>query len=268
MKRVLLLGGLDPSGGAGITLDATVVALHGAQPLPIALVTTAQNRRGFQAFSPVPEWRRALIAVLDDGPVEAIKVGLLGDAELAAAVAQALRPLRGKVPILIDPVLSATAGGFLPHEQLLVAYREQLLPLASLLLPNALELDALFGGSVQAALRCGAAAVLQKGGHHDGPFADDVLWTTAGSLRFRRQRLPVGPVRGTGCALGAAIVARLALGSDLASACGGSGDWLAERLQSLGPASSNLPRTLPFAVVQPGGQFSRAPANIDASSGP
>ena len=250
MKRVLLLGGLDPSGGAGITLDATVVALHGLRPLPVAVVATVQNRRGFQSFAPVPAWRQALAAVLDDGPVHAIKVGLLGDGALACEVADALQPLRASVPFVVDPVLSATTGGFAPREPLLAAYRERLAPLASLLTPNGPELAALFDGDVQRALRSGAGAVLHKGGHHDGPFADDVLCTAAGATSFRRERLPAGPVRGTGCALAAAIAARLALGENLALACRGAGDWLAAMLRTLGPAAADgVPRTLPLATA-------------------
>ena len=96
MRRVLLLGGVDPCGGAGITADATVVAVHGAWPLPIAVALTAQNRHGFEALAAVPDttWQRALRAALADGEVHAVKVGLLGGAATVAAVAEALTPLK------------------------------------------------------------------------------------------------------------------------------------------------------------------------------
>lgn len=253
-RRVLLLGGVDPTSGAGITADATVVALHGLQPQPIVVVLTAQNRRGFRASFAVPEpqWQAALAAVLDDGPVHAVKVGLLGSAAAVVATAAALRPLAGHVPIVVDPVLSATAGGFEAPGDLAAAYREHLLPLASLVTPNLPELEALGAGRVASLLATGCGAVLQKGGHGDGEFACDELHTGAKAWTFRRPRRLVGPVRGTGCALASAIAAQLATGETLAAACRAAGDWLAELLRALGPAADDgLPRLLPLASRAP-----------------
>lgn len=252
--RVLLLGGLDPSGGAGLTADATVVALHQAWPLPIALALTEQNRRGFRRCQPVPteQWSRALHAVLDDGPVQAVKIGLIGDAVVLRGVARELAPLRGQVPIVVDPVLSATTGGFTASAELVAAYLELLLPLATVLTPNGPELAALCGGDARRALAAGAKAVLGKGGHGEGAVSEDVLWQADDRLAFRRERLACGPVRGTGCALAAAIAARLARGTTIAEACRRSGDWLAMLLRTLGPAAADgLPRLLPFARCLP-----------------
>jgi len=247
--RVLLLGGIDPSGGAGLTQDAAVVLRHGAWPLPIAVCLTAQNRRGFRALFPVPvaQWQAALQAVCEDGPLHAIKLGMLGDAATVAAVAAALRPLAGSIPLLVDPVLSATSGGLAVSPGLLASYREHLLPLASLLLPNTPELLALAAEDPQRLLALGAKAVLHKGGHGSGPLATDSLHTAIGEVSWSRPRLPVGCVRGTGCALASAIAARLANGAELARACGAAGDWLARCLAAL-PRSSDqdLPRLLPL----------------------
>jgi hydroxymethylpyrimidine/phosphomethylpyrimidine kinase len=251
--RVLLLGGVDPSGGAGITADATVVALHRAEPLPIAVATTEQNRSGFRRCEPLPpgSWCRALHAVLDDGAVHAIKLGLLPDELAVRVAARELRPLNGRVPIVIDPVLSATAGGWTAPAAVAAAYLELLLPLATVVTPNVPELAAL-GGGPGPLLAAGAGAVLQKGGHGDGATSDDVLYERDGHVLYRRERLPCGPVRGTGCALAAAIAARLAHGAPLASACRAAGDWLAALLRALGPAPANgPPRVLPFGAVPP-----------------
>ena len=190
--------------------------------------------------------------MLDDGPVHAVKVGLLGSAAAVEATAAALRPFAGHVPIVVDPVLSATAGGFEAPGDLAAAYREHLLPLASLATPNLPELEVLGAGSVQSLLATGCGAVLQKRGHADGEFACDELHTAAQSWTFRRPRRAVGPVRGTGCALASAIAARLAAGATMADACGAAGDWLAELLRALGPAAADdLPRVLPFAACVP-----------------
>ncbi len=246
-RRVLLLGGIAPSGGAGIPTDATVTALHGAQPLPVVIAWTVQDQRAFRACEPLAAatWLAALAAAADGG-VDAVKVGLVADAASAASLAQALAPLR--VPIVVDPVLSATAGGYAPGPGLARAYREHLLPLATVFTPNLPELDAVCAGDAGQALAAGARAVLVKGGHGVGPFADDVLWHGGSRVTFRRPRLPCGAVRGTGCALASAVAARLALGDSVPAACEGAGDWLAGLLRELGPArAQGLPRTLPFA---------------------
>jgi hydroxymethylpyrimidine/phosphomethylpyrimidine kinase len=245
-RRVLLLGGIDPSGGAGLTLDACVVAELGAHPLPVPVVLTAQNRHGFRAAFPVPEphWRAAFDAACADGALHAVKIGLLGNAATATAVAAALAPLASQVPIVVDPVLSATAGGFTAAADLAAAYREHLAPLAALLTPNLPELATLYAGDLAAALRR-TPAVLVKGGHGGGGDATDLLVTREGEQRFSRPRLPIGPVRGTGCALAAALAARLAQGHALADACRAAGDWLHARLAALGPPpTEGLPRTL------------------------
>jgi len=247
--RVLLLGGIDPSGGAGLTLDALVIAAHGGQPLPVPVVLTAQNRHGFRGAFAVPEkqWRAAFDAACGDGEVHAIKIGLLGAASTIVAVAAALRPFAERVPIVLDPVLSATAGGLEFDGGVTAAYREHLVPLASVVTPNLPETEALFEGDAASALRLGARAVLVKGGHGEGQEAIDTVTTADGEHQFLRARLDIGPVRGTGCALASAIAVRLARGEDLVTACRDAGDWLAERLAQLGPppAADGLPRTLP-----------------------
>ena len=255
-RRVLLLGGVDPSGGAGITADAIDVALHGAQPLPVPVCLTVQGARGFRGAEPVPErtWRAAIDAVLGDGPVQAIKLGMLGDAATASAVAAVLASLRGHVPIVVDPVLSATAGGFAPAQQLASCYRERLLPLATLFTPNLPELGRICDGRAEQALAAGAQAVLVKGGHGDGRWSEDQLFAAGAQFGFRRPRLDVGSVRGTGCALASAIAVRLAAREDVPLACQRAGDWLAVLLQQMGPAvADGLPRPLPWAAVPPRG---------------
>ncbi len=255
MRRVLLLGGIDPSGGAGLTVDATVVAMHHAEALPIALATTEQSLAGFRRCHAVaPEhWCRALHAVLADGPVHAVKVGLIPDAAILRTVARELAALPASTPIVIDPVLSATAGGLLATPELPAAYLEHLVPKATLFTPNHPELLAVCGGEATRALQAGAKAVLVKGGHAEGATCDDVLHRGKDRIEFRRERLPVGRVRGTGCTLAAAIAARLAHGASLGDACRFAGDWLAQLLRVLGPAASTdaPPRLLPFGRVPP-----------------
>ena len=249
MRRVLLLGGLDPCGGAGITADATVVAVHGAQPLPIAIALTVQNRHGFRRLDVVPAatWRLALDAAFADGDVHAVKVGLLGSTAAVATVAASLLPLRGRVPIIVDPVLSATAGGFDPPAALAAAYRSHLLPLATVLTPNRPEAQAIYDARPEIALATGCAFVLEKGGHGTGACVEDRLFWASGEQCYRRSRLVVGPVHGTGCAFASALATWLAQGLDVPSACARAGEWLAGLLGVLGPTPADgLPRSLPL----------------------
>jgi hydroxymethylpyrimidine/phosphomethylpyrimidine kinase len=155
---------------------------------------------------------------------------------------------------VVEPVLAATAGGYEAPLAVAQAYHERLLPLATLLVPNVAEAAAVYGGDPAVAFAAGCAAVLLKGGHGDGEFADDVLHladlqrdAAAGTHRFRRARLPVGPVHGTGCALASAIGCGLAFGLDLPTACGRAGDWLHTLLAALAEVPGDgLPRPLPF----------------------
>ncbi len=247
--RVLLLGGLDPSGGAGITVDATVVALHGAQPLPVALTATTQGARGFVGSHPIRAevWRGQVENVLADGPPAAVKVGYLGDAAVAAEVAEALRPLAGRCPVVVDPVLSATAGGMPEPADLADAYVARLAPLAALVTPNSPELERLAAGDASRLLEAGAGAVLHKGGHGRGGEAVDELHVPGASRRFVRVRFECGPVRGTGCALASAIAVRLAAGASVEDACSGAGDWLAKLLAELRPLPGGAAQALPLS---------------------
>lgn len=247
--RVLLLGGVDPSGGAGITVDAAVCSALGVVGLPIPIVLTVQSATGFRSLHPVPDevWRAAVHAQCAQGPIAAVKVGLIGNERLARTVATVLAAGAANVPIVIDPVLSATAGGFTGTAELCAAYREHLLPLAALLTPNYHECDALCGGDIASLLAMGARAVLQKDGHGQGERAIDRLVTRAGEQAFSRARHAVGPVRGTGCALSSAIAAHLARGANLASAVERAGAELNACIAALGPAPDGaIPRQLPL----------------------
>ena len=225
MARVLLLGGLDPSGGAGITVDAAVVSLLGGEPLPIALATTVQGLRGFVRSVPIDAAviREQIATVLADGPVRAVKIGYVGSAEQVVAVAEALQPLRDAAKIIVDPVLSATAGGMSSGDDLVVAYREHLVPFAQLVTPNTLELAVLADGCADSLLELGAP------------------------VRFQRERFDCGPVRGTGCALASAIATHLANDCSLVDACRTAGDWLSALLSRVKQRPDGLPARVPLS---------------------
>jgi hydroxymethylpyrimidine/phosphomethylpyrimidine kinase len=252
--RVVVIGGLDPCGGAGISADARTLLAHGCEALPVAAVIAVQNRFGMQRVEVLEE---ALVlaqlrAALDDGGIAAVKTGLLGSASMVRAVAQWLQRFAPPVPVVVDPVLSATAGGYACAAQVAEAYRETLAPLAAMFTPNEPELVAVLAGSpVLALLDAGCAAVLHKGGHGPGDVLVDRLLRCGGEQQFAHRRIAVGPVHGTGCALASAIAAHLAHGRPLAMAAERAVAWLQRCLATLSPlenASSvgSLPRPLPI----------------------
>lgn len=219
---VVAIGGLDPSGGAGIVADARSIAAMGAMPLVVATALTVQAGRGVRSSAPVAPAR--VLAQLDELvrelPVAAIKIGQVPTAATARALAGRLERLG--VPVVLDPVLRASGGGELAAASAKDAIAKLLVPLAALVTVNLDEASAFTGARVRsvagmrraadALLEAGAGAVLVKGGHLRGDpvdlFADG---KRAVELRSARMNTTM---HGTGCALASAAAARLAFGDD------------------------------------------------------
>lgn len=226
--RVLVVAGLDPSGGAGLVADLQAVAAAGARGWAVAAALTAQGRGGARGFEPVSEaMLLAQIEALVDGDrPRAVKTGMLGSAALARALANRLAapPLR-RIPLVVDPVLAASSGArlFDPGAESLADAYLPVLTRARLATPNLPELALLTGddvstedAAVRAARRLPSRAVLVKGGHRDGPPLD-LLVEEGRVTRFSARRRP-GTARGTGCRLASAIAAGLAAGRPLEDA--------------------------------------------------
>jgi hydroxymethylpyrimidine/phosphomethylpyrimidine kinase len=227
--RVLLCGGLDPSGGAGLVADLEAIAAAGVSGWAVATALTAQGARGARAVEPArPAMLLAQIDALLAGRERplAVKSGMLGSAANARALAARLRerPL-GRVPLVVDPVLLATSG--LPlldaGPRGARATLDALLSRATLATPNWPELEALCGrrlGSEEEAVRAArelpSRAVLVKGGHREGEPVD-LLVRGRAVVRIRGRRRP-GTARGTGCRLASATAAFLARGLPLEEA--------------------------------------------------
>src|SRR3569623_439302 len=141
--RVLIIAGSDSGGGAGIQADIKTVTMLGGHAMTAVTASTAQNTLGVQAVMPVPaEMVVAQIdSVVSDLGVDAVKIGMLGSAETAPAVAERLETLRG-VPIVFDPVMVATSGATLADEATIAAFA-RLMRLATVTTPNLPELEAL-----------------------------------------------------------------------------------------------------------------------------
>ncbi|NOZ00343.1 MAG: bifunctional hydroxymethylpyrimidine kinase/phosphomethylpyrimidine kinase [Deltaproteobacteria bacterium] len=227
---VLVIAGLDPSGGAGILRDARAVNSAGVDCRVVATSLTAQDENSFDRFEDVsPDMVEAQFkaAVRSRHPA-AVKVGMLGSRANCEAVARLLRGLKTRPPLVVDPVLAASSGGNLTDDSDLASLRDHMIPLASLVTPNVPEAAVLarmditgveqMESAAVTILRMGAGAVLVKGGHLKSETVTDVLAIKGESVRLlRHERLPRG-IHGSGCLLSSTAAAHLALGSSLAEA--------------------------------------------------
>jgi hydroxymethylpyrimidine/phosphomethylpyrimidine kinase len=225
--RVLVVAGSDSGAGAGIQADLKTVFALGGYATTAITALTAQDTTGVHGVLPVPPAFVALQmrVVLEDIGADAIKTGMLGDAELIEAVCAALP---GGVPVVVDPVMLSTSGARLLPDDAVAVLRARLLPLAAVLTPNIPEAEALCSGGIAdvAAMRdaarmlleAGPAAVLLKGGHLPGSVVYDVLATATGMDVFDAPRIDSRHTHGTGCTLASAVATGLARGAPLREA--------------------------------------------------
>ena len=217
---VLLVGGLDPSGGAGLTADIQAVTALGAHPAPVASLLTVQDTRSLTRMEPLsPELVAAQAeAVLADMPVAAIKFGALGTVAIGAAVARLVAKCPS-IPLVTDPVLAASEGGALADNKLIGVYRERILPASLLATPNHGELERLAPTDGAAELLAlGLPACLVTGGEGPGERIVHELHTAEGIELLPGGKRRHGSFHGSGCTLASAIAARLALGDGLRAA--------------------------------------------------
>jgi hydroxymethylpyrimidine/phosphomethylpyrimidine kinase len=228
---VLTIAGSDSSGASGVQLDLKALQACGVYGVCAVTAVTAQNTREVHRVFHVPPRVAAaqIDAVCADFRVAAVKVGMLGRAQMVRAVADRIRR-RNLNNVVVDPVLSAKDGTPLLCGRGVAGLKELLLPLATVVTPNVPEAEALSGLSIadeasllpaaQRILKLGVGAVLIKGGHLPGEPVD-TLFIADEVHRFSSARIGAGPakVRGTGCLYSSAVAAQLALGKEVTEAC-------------------------------------------------
>jgi hydroxymethylpyrimidine/phosphomethylpyrimidine kinase len=227
IANILAIAGSDPSGGAGIQADIKAISAQGAYAMAVITALTVQNTHGVEAVSLVaPDLVAAQIAAIrSDIRIDAVKIGMLGDAAIIDAVTRALDGLAA--PIVLDPVMVAKSGDRLLAERAVAALRERLLPRVHVLTPNLPEAADLLGvgeaGDIaamaeqaRALMALGPAAVLLKGGHLAGEGSPDLLATRDGLTQLSGPRHLTGNTHGTGCTLSSAVAALLGKGLPLA----------------------------------------------------
>ncbi len=212
--RILIVAGSDSGGGAGIQADIKTVAMLGGYPMTAITAITAQNTLGVQAVHPIPtDMVMAQIdSVLADIGADAVKIGMIGSAETAHALADRLEAL--DLPVVFDPVMIATSGSVLADADVIAAFR-RFLSLAALTTPNLPELAALGG---EAVVRHQTRALLVKGGHGEGSVIEDRLVESGAEQRWQHPRRETTSTHGTGCTLASAIATGLGQGLPLADA--------------------------------------------------
>ncbi len=223
MPAAMTIAGVDSGGGAGIAADIKTFAALGVHGTCVVTSVTAQNTKGvLDSFDiPVEFIEEQFDAVVSDIRINCAKTGMLSSPEIVSAVAHLIK--KEKLPLVIDPVMAAEAGGKLLMDEAVGVLIEELLPLAAVVTPNVFEAERLSGleikdiGDAEKAARkihdLGAKAVIVTGGHLEGT---DVLYD--GEIAYIRGELVRGGTHGSGCTHSAAITAELAKGTSLIEA--------------------------------------------------
>lgn len=234
---VIVIGGTDSSGGAGIARDIATLTELGCEARPVVTAVTAQTDHAVHAVVAVSPDHVAqqLSSALATGRVGAIKTGMLHSGDTVIAIAEVLADFAA-IPLVIDPVLVSSSGTPLLNPDGSAAIKTHLLRLCTLVTPNLPEARLLTGCELpeqqaEFLLELGATAVLVKGGHGNGAMSIDQLFQSGmPAAEFAAPRLTAS-LRGTGCMLASAIAANLSLGKSRHEACSLAKDFVGRKLQ-------------------------------------
>lgn len=227
--QVLTIAGSDSGGGAGIQADIKTFQELGVFGTSVLTAVTAQNTCGVHGIEAVsPELvTRQLDAIGADFSIAACKTGMLFDAARIEAVATGVRR-HAFNQLVVDPVMIAKGGASLLQDSAVVALKTSLLPLATVVTPNVPEAEVLTGMTIRTfedrieaaerILAYGVGAVILKGGHLEGDYADDVVMTESETFIVSAPRIQTSDTHGTGCTFSAALTAELAKGQPILEA--------------------------------------------------
>ncbi len=229
---VLVIGGSDPSGGAGIQIDLLTLGACGVHGLSAISALTIQNSRGITRVTPTPskDLQEQVIACLEDFPVSWVKTGILPDPDLVKIVAGIVQ--KYKLKCVVDPILKSGKGFTFAQEETVQAYVNHLCPQASVITPNLGELQQLVEAVTtekevsvvdpqQLALKLVKVwntSIVAKGGHRSGPIITDFLLEKDKVWRFSHPRLPFKQIHGAGCCFASAIAGYCAKGLSIPAA--------------------------------------------------
>lgn len=242
---VATIAGSDSSGGAGIQADIKTISATGCYAASIITALTAQNTLGVQAVHAItPDFvTQQIDSVFSDLTISAVKIGMLSNEHIIDAVARGLRKFKPK-HIVVDPVMISKSGCALLDLTVVDYLKACLLPLATLITPNLIEVEQLLGIKIETTAAMESAAIsmgkqfktniLIKGGHLDTPQSADVLYLHADKSChwFYADRIASQHTHGTGCTLSSAIASYLAQGSALPEAINLAKRYLTQAIQS------------------------------------
>ncbi len=243
MKSVLSVAGSDSSGGAGIQADIKTIQAHRLFAQTAITALTAQNTTGVYGVLDVePAFvAQQIDVVFEDIRPDAVKIGMVSSPAIVDAIVDAL-VRNDATNIVVDPVMVATSGSELSSNEAVIALREKLIPLATVITPNMPEAEVLFGAHIENAAdqeraaveiaRAAGVAVLVKGGHGEND-ANDVLAQPDGTVTwFEGERVDTANTHGTGCTLSSAIACGLAVGKPLEEAVKSAKDYITGALSA------------------------------------
>ncbi len=252
MQKVLTIAGSDCSGGAGIQADIKTMTVHKVYAMSVITSVTSQNTTNvFGVFDVSPEFVGSQMdSVFTDIYPDAVKIGMVSNKEIIEVIASKLKEYDAK-NIVVDPVMISTSGKSLLSEDAMEALINKLLPMATLITPNILEAEVIWGNKieneedmVEAAIYLKektGANVLIKGGHNTKN-ANDLLYTGEISW-FAGRRINNKNTHGTGCTLSSAIASNIALGYDIKESIGNAKRYITRALEvklDLGKGSGPL----------------------------
>jgi hydroxymethylpyrimidine/phosphomethylpyrimidine kinase len=239
MPRLLVIGGSDSSGGAGVFADVkTCHDLDCEVSVAVTAVTAQNERRHYHSHVLPKQTLQSQLFALGDSEIDAVKIGMLPNLESIEAVRDFLLA-HSFGNVVLDPVFSSSSGGSLSTEEGIASLDNRLFPHVGLITPNLFEATRLVEQAdlraesqeelAVACLDLGANAALVKGGHYSGEECVDVLALEDGeTLVFSRKRIEGGSqVRGTGCRLATAIACFQAMGNELKDSVGQACEYLA-----------------------------------------
>lgn len=252
MKNLLTIAGSDSSGGAGIQADIKTFSANGGYGMSVITSVTAQNTAGVTAIHDIPAdiVIAQIDAVFSDIRVDGVKIGMLSNPEIVAAVADRLRKYAPEI-IIVDPVMVSTSGSKLLGDDAVSLIKTELIPIASMVTPNIPEAEVLTGVKISDIDDMGEAAriiegmgcryVLVKGGHLTDT-ANDLLYGGGKETVFEGTRLLSKNTHGTGCSISSAICANLAKGMDAETAVGAAKKYIRTGIEnSVSIGSGNGP---------------------------
>jgi hydroxymethylpyrimidine/phosphomethylpyrimidine kinase len=228
MKRILTIAGSDSGGGAGIQADLKAITLLGGYGMSVLTALTAQNTLGVQAMYevPVPFVEKQIDSVLSDIGADAIKTGMLANAEIVEVVAKKMKQYQVE-KVVVDPVMVAKSGDSLLRKDAQEALIKRLIPLSMVVTPNLMEASVLTGLKVRSIeemkkaahriYQLGSKHVVVKGGHLKGK-AIDLLYDGEKYEEIEGPRIETKNTHGTGCTFASAIATFLARGDTVSEA--------------------------------------------------